>query len=254
MAKSKSLANFSSFAFDLTTADISPASAHTSGSESSNDEDQEQQDEEDCQEWAAGIVADVNNIDSSLRPRTLSEISLESMFSDSSSAPHEQGSSFGFWRVRPGDTEFSDDESWSPSPSPTLPSLSDLKIEDLELDMHDVPVKPNVTFAGFAEEPKKVKQSSLSREDLNALTPAANKFSSFSSRSTGGLVRSHSYSAFSLRTLGEPVTTSKVPSLNRNTSADNENFRQYFHKFVDLLIERETVASARRKDLGMCGY
>jgi len=262
IAKSKSLANFSSFAFDFTAAEDSPNSAPTSGSESSEDRVNEEvpednEDDEDCQEWAAGIVADVNNIDSTLRPRTLSEVSLESLFSDASSVPYDNGASYGFWRVRPGDTEFSDDESWSPSPSPTLPPFTspDMKVEELEEDVtDDDPSKPNVTFVGLAEKPKEVFGSSLSNSKLIDLTPKESRLSSFSSRSTGGLVRSHSYSAFSLRTLGDSTKPSKVPLVSRNTSADNENLRQYFHKFVDLLIERETVASARRKKLGMCGH
>jgi len=307
--KSKSLANFSSFSFDLTTAEESPASAQTSGSESStNEEDAHPEEEpnsslnehkdeddldvqEDCQEWAAGIVADVD-IENIYRPRSLSENSTESNSSaESSSHPQEPGSSYGFWRVRPGDdTVFTDTASWTPSSSPSLPSM-DSRNDMASLNGESDPIesKHNVTFVGISldqpigqptpdssarshrpngmlnhQHSLPIKPNSTNEKPQHSLitTPP-----SLPTRPTGGgLVRSHSYSAFSFRDLTEDshafpinggvgmVSTAIKPSLcirNRSntTATDSDIFKLYFHKFVDLLIERETIASARRKNL-----
>jgi len=247
MGKSKSHANFSSFAFDLTTAEESPASAHTSGSESSSSEMPDNNndfnlDQDDCQEWAAGIVADVDCLDSSYRrPRSLSENSLDSFSSFESPADH--GSVNGFWRVRPGDTDIGDNLSWTPSPSPSLPSISSrTEICSCNDDNDETPSKPNVTFVGISPETRQTYMHSncgTANKPLGTSPPLPSRT----------LVRSHSYSALSLGNF--EFNETMKPTLRNygtSTSTESDNFRLYLHKFVDLLIEREILASSRRRD------
>lgn len=247
MCKSKSLANFSSFAFDLTSAENTPAPVPISGSESSTSElqedDNDNNDQDDCKEWAAGIVPDVEYNIPTFRPRVLSEASFESMMSDDgSSSILERRASNGFWRVRPWeDTEVNDTESWSPSPSPSLRSVSSkLDIPSLNQEPDDLPIKSNVTFVGITGDDAK--------ENKINLTSMQEVILSLPSKPAGGLVRSKSYSAFpSLTALGEPVVSKNTIVNNRNVGTDSDEYLRYFHKFVDLLIERETLVAARRK-------
>lgn len=273
LSKSKSLANFSSFTFDLdlTGAENTPASIPISGSESSGSEIQEEEpeendndhhnDQEDCKEWAAGIVPDVEYVQSTFRPRILSEASLESLMSDDDN-PLERRSSNGFWRVRPWeDTEVNDTVSWSPSPSPSLRSISSKPdIPSLNQEADDLPHKANVTFVEIDREDD-IKHSnhhddntlSSSNDNISnekTTTPLQQEISSLPCRPAGGLVRSKSYSAFSSLATdlgGAPVDSKNTTLSKRNVGIDSNEYRRYFHKFVDLLIERETLVASRRK-------
>jgi len=284
MLKSKSLANFSSFSFKMIdTEDESPASsASTSGSESYSEEDKHDhdgndnlqdkddcrewggsesyseedkhnrdendnlQDKDDCQEWAAGILADVDR-DSSFRPRSLSENSFESLSTNASSSPEFGSSSHGFWRVRPGDTDMVEDFlSLSSSPNDN-PILSDDGDDDDKKVIH---TKSNVTFVDISPKSYPSDHYNEVRGDDSQIQAPQRRFTLVSSNSRNGLVRSHSYSAFSFEKLGSSPLTSVKPSLrNRRNSTDSDNFRLYFHKFVDLLIERDVIASGRRKGI-----
>merc|ERR1712157_113649 len=57
---------------------------------------------------------------------------------------------------------------------------------------------------------------------------------------SGGMTRSQSYSAFSLTKSG---TSAQSPSnVRRKSSSESEQRQNYFYKFINLLIERETKA------------
>ena len=257
MSKSKSLANFSSFAIDLSSAEESPASVQISGSESSASEyinqndnftENDDNDQDDCQEWAAGLVADVDNLEPPFRSRSFSVTSYDSFRSNESSSPIDSGSSYGFWRVHPGDTEIEDNSSWArSSSSPSLHSISsraDISINDC---VEEIPIRSSVTFMDIGSE-EKVNHSDVMKKDQKPLKENPAQISSSPPARQGyGLVRSHSYSAFSCRHSGEELSSTTPALRNRSNSTESDIFRQYFHKFIDLLIERETLAAARRK-------
>ena len=162
MFKSASSANFSSFISDKNELSSScpkgnsaeaedvlqdgteapPAVVQSSGSDSSSDAGLEHEDEEECEEWAAAVIADVSVDKETSRlcyKHRSGSIGSESESSaksanDDSSSNMLSTSPVGFWHVRPGSQEHDDDDdqsrdvTWSPhlSPRPSVVSLSAL--------------------------------------------------------------------------------------------------------------------------------
>jgi len=161
MFKSASSANFSSFISDKNECtsprlksnsaegkdgvgdetEQPPGAVQSSGSDSSSDAGLEHENEEECEEWAAAVIADVS-VDkqtSILRFKHRSgSVGSESESSagstnDDSSSNMLSTSPVGFWYVRPGsqgedDDDQSQDVTWSPhlSPRPSVVGLSAL--------------------------------------------------------------------------------------------------------------------------------
>jgi len=186
----------------------------TSGSESNSDVDDNFLYQDECETWAANIIADGLFEDSFSvdRSRTTSFGSNSSGFSDTSKF---SSSPVGFWYVKPGSfmssSIQSNDGSWSPPFH---------KSNDVEFPLDRLPSLPLTT--------NDVEISNSFLNDLNGSfrsplpSPKVKK----------GLVRSQSYSAFR--------SSNTMNATKGMTHAAFEQHQTYFLKFIDLLIERET--------------
>lgn len=227
---------------------LSPGRAQSSGSDSST-ESVEAVVVDDCEEWAAHIIADVSVELPSAPPRKARCSSVTSEDGDSilSSSPK------GFWSVAPGRSPpISDDGSctWSPqfsssphgsehSVGPTPPPL--LRLPRAESSKSDK--RASVTFADLV--PSCGPPSTVSK-----FKPKAKLAMSFAgmTRTDFGMARSKSYSALS-NSLDSSSCTSrarKTPQaigLSGPFTEDFELYRMYFLKFIDLVVVRETTSA-----------
>lgn len=208
----------------------SPGMVQSSASDSSSEGDVVA-DQEECEEWAMNVIADATagNLVQTQQGRPERSCSVAS--DDCSN-----GSRKGFWTVAPGTVvpiEPSDDGSftWSPQVSPRPDSCE-------ALSPPSSPKSMKVSFttklpSGPFIPPSTVAVSKISAErDYPYLL-----------RSESGMTRSKSYSSI-------PRESSTYSGASRDSrtlkpySEAYENYRKYFHKFIDLVIVRETTAAA----------
>jgi hypothetical protein len=250
-----------------------PSMIQSSASDSSSDTLEEH---EDCEEWAANLIADVSMDKSIAMLQNTTKGRSPSIDSDSSDELGLSSSPQGFWHVRPGSSaaEDSDDEegsiTWSPGNSPRefidLPASSfggrresynpsapgrraSILSPNLPPMMYKSPSK--VTFSETIEPPPLVYMSA-SIADIEheykrcSSSDAVQPPSLFPPKSeSNGIKRSLSYSALSERMHEEE----KEASIQKpHTFQENEKYRDYFLKFVDLVIVRETSAAARQTE------
>jgi len=232
-------------------------------------EDLEQDDHDDCEQWAASVIADVS-LDPPPRNRS---------FSDSSSSNGGESnlsqSPAGFWQVRPGSIRTSTTRghlksvSWSAldSQSGSCSSMAN-NYDGAPNNNDDDDVISN------SESP-----TSVTNAVLGLLASAGNgTISPISSLSTPKTIlspptslqerqktsevmkRSQSYCALSLApasgSRGKNINISKSAirggnkcstSLLRSNTADHDQLHEYYLKFIDLLITREIIGIANKK-------
>ena len=236
---------------------VLPGMIQSSASDSSSDSLEEN---EDCEEWAANLIADVSLDKSFAMLQNTSKGRSLSIESDDSS------DEFGFWHVRPGSSaaeasDSDDDEgsvTWSPGNSPSKfidlsassfggrresynPSELGRRVSiispDLPLTMYKSASK--VTFASLAD----VVEHENKR--CNSCDPVEPPLWHQPKPEGNGIKRSLSYSALSERMHKEEK---EVSIQKPHTFQENEKYRDYFLKFVDLVIVRETAAAARQTE------
>lgn len=224
--KSASSANFASVLHN-DSSEV-PGMTQSSASDASSDVGDAVMDREECEEWAAAVVADV-----SMEKRLIAPTEENDSASDEellSSSPK------GFWFTRPGEHD-SDDESvtWSPHASP-MSSMELPKDTTLYLDEKVVSFKsPGTSLSealsgGFLLPPPATIDVSARKAEYAR--------PSFLRRSSGGMSRSQSYSAFRSRSIGN--------SSSRTLSEPSDgHWKSYFDKFVDLVVTREIAAAAQ---------
>lgn len=234
-----------------------PQITHLSSSDSSSDAGEvPDHEQEECNVWAASLVADVSmelNGSLSYRKRSHSVTSDNSFCSDSSDL---SGSQQGFWHIRPGSAQNKTENSeWSPSVSPRSSHNFD---EDSQSPSESVATSAQVipdslrsnTLVRFADD-EKFSDGQMNDLSPNCQSPAIVTLSKQSSESDGirGLVRSQSFSVLHSSSFGkmDKQMLSVNSSRTFNVGSERELHREYAVKFVDLLIERETVAAARLK-------
>jgi hypothetical protein len=212
-----------------------PYMAQSSASDSSTDSNEFMQTEkEECEEWAAKLIANVDEEKATLpcrRGHRSSSVSSDDGSSDSalSSSPK------GFWYVRPGSTPSAllDENSLSSSPRESLGSYMDQDIEPSP--------KPRKAVVSFADSlptgpflpPSTVSVSKQSSQflDLPMVYSGMTR-----SKSYNVLHRSHS----GLSSFGPKET---VHDHKRQYSRDQNMYRTYFLNFTDLVITREVSAA-----------
>jgi hypothetical protein len=223
--KSASSADMTSLAHQSSSSEEIPSMVQSSASDASSDVGDAVTDREECDDWAASIVADVS-LDTKfmeVQSPQREEESLEDHSSVLSSSPR------GFWFTRPGENGDSDDDTvnWSPHNSP--------KITKELADVNNLLLPPRVSFAdslvaGFLLPPANMESSSAS--PMLSLR-----------RSSGGLSKSQSFAAFhSLSTVSSASSSQHLPA----PDDDSTTWKSYFSKFVDLVIARETAAAANQ--------
>jgi hypothetical protein len=237
--------------------------AQSSASDESSDVDDTETDQEEREEWAAAVIADVS-MDQSMsmmhiqqqHRRSLIHSVAEDDSSVLSSSPR------GFWFVRPGsssldDNSFDNDSfSWSPHASPHFPprALHELSEDDLR-PIPDFPTSlapetiapPTVTFAetfssGFLLPPPATINVTTSSKRLGMVYPKLLR-----KPFGGGIPRSKSYSALSGSAFSL-LSNSSSEHAKRVVVQNDDGWRLYFSKFVDLVIIRETSALAQTRN------
>lgn len=216
---------------------------------------------DDCTEWAAELIASLTEHQISPACRTSRSMSVAS--DDSSSDGNTSGSVKGFWVIAPGSVKTSkadhDPVQWTPKMSPIVPSLQ-LEVEAFELDPplatssgkendeQRVLKTPTVTFApsklGFLPPAtvSVVESKSIGYTKFDAVTNLPKADGSAST----GMIRSKSYSSLTARSPSGRVgqhwmfnSPTKISTLKE--TFDYEQYQAYFHKFIDLVIVRETA-------------
>jgi len=235
----------------LREAEDSPGMAQSSASDSSSNSGDAAEEKEECEEWAASIIADLTEHQMSpikIRPSRCSSVASDDGSSDSNESPQ------GFWRTAPGSTMAADldadDDSieWSPESSPrdsidmfymvNPPILLDVPHAGKE-NKSDLKT-PTVTFAQTTE-------SFSPPSTVNYKTPPAldddAEFLAPSISGNYGMTRSKSYTALSASTGRAKKTVGSLRPSCVTMAEDFDNYRKYFHKFIDLVIVRETTAA-----------
>jgi hypothetical protein len=245
-----------------------PGMIQSSASDSSSDLD--------CEEWAANVIADVS-LDKSFSIMNCKGRS-GSIESDTSSDSGSLDSPRGFWHKAPCSVPSSDDSddgsiSWSPTSDHKtlhrLPLFPDFELESCNpseagrctsmlslysnseqeactgLNLPDLPLplssRPQdgraVSFASLVSDEFGDRFPTNARDvEVSEIIPTLKRPENI------GLARSQSYSALSAQA-EENQSSSQAKRLF--ISEEPEQYRQYFMKFVNLVIARETTAAAR---------
>lgn len=278
--KTNFIASFDDFkSGDSNVPSMTPSSVSDSGSEP---EDCGASNENlDCDEWAAALIADVSLDRTAItqtptrnRKRSVSICSTDSFDSCLSE------SAKGFWHTSPGchvsDSEDEDSVCWSDSaPSSGLSldnDIYDSSTDDFPnfLDETETETERDRTVSFLMDEVVSNDQEAKLRSRPSFTGTKSDNLSSFESNKNvtfvmsqnvlsrpfgradsgaSGISRSKSYSALSssIQTSKDdstgPMTKKEIPE----PSADDfDEFRDYFLKFVDLVITRETTAASSK--------
>jgi len=245
--KSQSSVQLSSFCELDANQGEAPTMTQSSASDSSSDVGDALSQKEECEEWAAAVIADVSltaSLEKTSRHHSVEESIEES--SHVSDGDSEDSSEVGFWYIRPGSEEDDEEDfSWSPhiSPKASIHSTSTIRFKNLENIAPSAPIETNrkSPMSSFVDGSFLLPPSSVSIFKRESSDSSEEKVVSFPTlRKAGSLIRSASYSAFSEH------SGSITENLQNQTSfaEDTDQFREYFAKFVDLVIVRETTAAS----------
>lgn len=236
-----------------------PGMIQSSASDSSSDTGEVER--EDCEEWAAEVIADVSleKSFSLMKNRKGRSSSIESDGSNDSSSTN------GFWHTHPDN----DETSWASWESAedldyqveiaATPDKSERRMScTMNYNPFDKIVDPLPDSSGdrFAKmrSPTKVKFDATATK-MDTTSDARFKHSNsdvgesitFMKRNdSGGLKRSQSYSGLSSLSQKKIPLNEDVPASKASRHEHEDQHREYFLSFVDLVIVRETKASAAR--------
>lgn len=216
---------------------------------------------EDCNEWAAELIADLTEFKISPPARQNRSLSVGS--DDSSADGNTEGSAKGFWVIAPGSAKAKESEhdsvQWTPKILPRMCN-NDFDIEHLDLDLPlsdgNVPDMSRSTKAfkspivSFAMNSRFIPPATVNVANYKAdtLTKTNDDFESHKAdNGSNGMIRSKSYSTLPATSVSRSHGRlfSFLPSLKGSSpykgSTEYEIYRTYFHKFIDLVIVRETT-------------
>lgn len=202
----------------VTTFTPTPGRAPVSRSDSSSDSDPTLE-EDDCDEWAATILSNVQLVDES-RHRSPS-------IASSSSGSMSFSGHLGFWVVRPGADP--DDDTWESSTGAVSDDNLDVVVPE--------PSSRRISSLTLGDKTESLKTIEFDLSPMDQ-PPEVNT-------SVRGLFRSQSFAAFSFPSEG--LCPSKLSSFSRSSSADSGQQNLYFYKFIDLLIQQETTHATKIK-------
>lgn len=217
-------------------------------------------DDVEADEWAADMIAiadqnmDVKESGLFGRNRSVSESSSSSSEGSDSSSGNSSESPVGFWTVRPGSSiddgsEDEDDDSicWATSLShnPITSSKDRNLFSPHAFSSSNLVNLLKETKTGSSEE-----DSNNADDEFGPTTPTnlpqVTSFSAFKPLQKT-MIRSHSYAAFSSYSSADSAArpnmlcqSTNMRSRTLSSNQENDLFRTYFMKFVDLLIVRET--------------
>jgi hypothetical protein len=227
----------------------SPNMAQSSASDSSSNNGDEDEYQEDCDQWAASFIADLTESQQFSASRPARSSSVSSDDDDSASSPK------GFWHVPPGHAKSMDVDDGSITSSPQSSSRKVLELDDLENESL-VDGKPSGDVI-LDDNPTR----SDSVDSLPFIPPKVVNFAVEAIHdvpkpdSSGGMIRSKSYTALSattgrLRKMSGPSRRSINKFSHNNDHHNNDHYKRYFHKFIELVIDRETTAALHNSKHG----
>jgi hypothetical protein len=254
MHKSASSAEFSSSLHgspsdhSLDQVEESPEMQQSSVSDTTSEvsDDAAAEEKEECEEWAASFIAELS-LDQITPPVRRSHRSSSITSDDGSSASDLSSSPKGFWYVPPGCSppRKDDDEgsiNWSPKVSPRSSFEASVRSASpgFSLDSSDhkerTPKTPIVKFV----EPSKTAFRPPATVDVSEFKALSLDSFADLQRQDSGMTRSKSYSALASQAKNDGPGLSVLDSKNADAY---ENYKMYFHKFIDLVIQRETTAA-----------
>jgi hypothetical protein len=258
-----------------------PGMTGSSASDSSLDAGDVLVETEECEEWAASIIADVS-VDQ-VPQLSRRDVRSDSVASDDGSNDSLLSSSpKGFWHVRPGTSPVNnddDDESitWSPHASPRVtaqePRFSSpptsppghhftlgQNAANANATANTFSKRPSVHFAPILTDEKPFMPALTNLTALTNLkeTKAADdeKLPQVEmERQESGLTRSKSHPTLSqsFSHISSTSSSSEVTSPRRRPkrfSEEYDNYRKYYEKFIDLVVVREITAAVHLPKIG----
>ena len=202
---------------------------------------------EDCNEWAAELIADLTELKISPQARPNRSLSVGSDDSSADGITEGSSSAKGFWVIAPGSVSAKQSEhdsvQWTPKISPRMP-VQNLDMEQLDLNLpfasdHDSAPEsshsqrfksPTVSFAVNSHFIPPATVNVTNHKSDTLMLKVKDDVDSQKS-DNGRMIRSKSYSSL-------PSTKGMSPYKG---SVEYETYRTYFHKFIDLVIVRETT-------------
>jgi hypothetical protein len=254
----------------------SPGMTGSSASDSSLDAGDVLVDTEECEEWAASIIADVS-VDQ-VPPLSRRDVRSDSVGSDDASNESLLSSSpKGFWHVRPGTTrvnEDDDDESitWSPNASPRVtaqePRFCSLASSppgrhftlganaNANTNANSLSKRPSVHFAPILTDEKPFMPALNLAKSKSSDDEKLPKVELELERQESGMTRSKSHPTFSQsfsQISSTSSSSSEVASPRRRPkpfTEEYDNYRKYYEKFIDLVVVREMTAAVHLSKIG----
>jgi hypothetical protein len=249
-----------------------PGMAGSSASDSSLDAGDVLVETEECEEWAASVVADMS-VDQ-IPPLSRRDVRSSSIASDDASSDSLLSSSpKGFWHVRPGTSinrnDDDDDESitWSHNGSPPA-STRETRFSsppnsppghhftlgaNANANANTHSKRPSVRFAPILTDekpfmlPANLNLAKFKAADDEQLPVVGME------RQESGMTRSKShptlrrYSIASTSSSSEAVPARRPP---KPFSEEYDNYRKYYEKFIDLVVVREMTAAVHHSKIG----
>jgi len=245
-----------------------PAMTQSSGSDSSSDPGDATVEQEDCEEWATRVIADVS-LDNE-QPLITSRLGRsDSVGSDdtgkSDDSSNLSSSPVGFWYIRPGSKSALDEDkdvTWSPHISPRTSTIG--------MSLSSLPrgVSPDTLIPPISGTLERSQASSVRFDVSPVFLPPAQPtvVTEFELNDMKGdskvpletptmrtsVKRSQSYSAFSNNGFSSHHGQSQPKSALRPSASfgdDDDKVHEYYLKFIDLLVTRETAGAVRQRKL-----
>mmetsp|Transcript_13512 Transcript_13512/g.19929 ORF Transcript_13512/g.19929 Transcript_13512/m.19929 type:complete len:711 (-) Transcript_13512:27-2159(-) len=183
---------------------------------------------EECEEWAAAIIG-VSRFSLEKKLEEAGKAQIVEELEDSSCSVLSS-SPKGFWLTKPGEDDFDEDSiTWTPHASPKTPR----ETADFTFGMAPLVSFSNVGGEGFLLPP------ACASSDHNPST-----YLSFRRSSSSGMSRSKSFAAFTSFGGVSSNISNGQSSISMQMDDDLITWKEYFSKFVDLVIARETKAAA----------
>uniref|UniRef100_A0A7R9WD71 Ubiquitin-like domain-containing protein n=1 Tax=Pseudictyota dubia TaxID=2749911 RepID=A0A7R9WD71_9STRA len=243
-----------------------PPMAQSSGSDSSSDTGDATVEQEECEEWATRVIADVSlDNEPSMIPTRLGR--SNSLGSDDSGKSDDSSnlssSPVGFWYIRPGSSSAEnkdEDVTWSPHISPRTSTVG-MSLSSLPSGVSPETLIPPVSHTRGSTQTASVRfdvspvflppPPPPEVPDLELNPPEDDYENSMETPlALTGVKRSQSFTAFSFGGIDYAQEQAQTKSALRPSSSINDNdekVHEYYLKFIDLLVTRETAAASARQ-------
>ena len=201
---------------------------------------------EECEEWAAAVIADVSlekrmsilQTSSQFKPRFTFVCSEHSSDTNLSFSPR------GFWYISPGSSpegEELDADSISLSPH-LMHKDGDVEDRNFGQGVDETSKTPRMFADYFSGGFRLTPPATVNMSTFKKAESSDSGMFAATKKKAGGLNRSQSFSAISELRRSSTISSRSGESSGLASIDESEKFRGYFCKFVDLVIVREATA------------